>query len=111
MDETSANQIKQTKMKTPKAFQDAALAGKYGFASQASAEADQSISQAAAAMGRKGGAAKSAAKTAAAVANGKKGGRPNLFKQAQERLAETDVELKKFRPKYSNIGVEHCDVV
>ena len=38
------------------------------------------IKQAAAAMGRKGGAAKSEAKTAAAVANGKKGGRPKKSK-------------------------------
>ena len=39
-----------------------------------------SISQAAAAMGRKGGSVKSESKTAAAVANGKKGGRPKKAK-------------------------------
>lgn len=50
-------------------------------------------------LGRLGGSKKSEAKTATARANGAKGGRPNLFKQAQERLAGTNVELKKFRPK------------
>ena len=39
------------------------------------------------------------ARAEAARANGAKGGRPNLFKQAQEKLAGTNVELKKFRPK------------
>ena len=38
------------------------------------------IQQAAAAMGRKGGSAKTEAKKAAAVANGKKGGRPRKIK-------------------------------
>jgi hypothetical protein len=57
------------------------------------------ISTAAAALGRKGGSVKSEAKTTTARANGAKGGRPNLFKQAQEKLAGTNVELKKFRPK------------
>ncbi|MEY4244057.1 MAG: hypothetical protein RLZZ245_1642, partial [Verrucomicrobiota bacterium] len=38
-------------------------------------------------LGRLGGSKKSEAKTATARANGAKGGRPNQFKQAQERLA------------------------
>lgn len=40
------------------------------------------LSRAAAAMGRKGGTAKSDAKAATARANGKKGGRPAAKKQA-----------------------------
>ena len=60
------------------------------------------ISTAAAALGRKGGSAKSEAKTTTARANGAKGGRPNLFKQAQERLADTNVEVKRFRGSLCN---------
>ena len=45
------------------------------------------LSDAAAALGRKGGKAKSDAKAAAARANGRKGGRPKLSDRQIDKLA------------------------
>lgn len=49
----------------------------------------------AAEMGRKGGAAKTEAKTAAARENGKKGGRPRKETTAMQRAAKLARETKR----------------